>query len=268
MSSRSNLALNEYGSGNDVLSLPSVRMGDRLVSIDLAAPVEGGDGTVDETGVRSQAAEGIVAQLSLRHPDLVLRPSLRRAPAITVEPDYWTVADGDERFLFFTAYGTEFDGFERALEIDPTVLDPVLADRFQDRRIYRVTLTDRAITLVEETAAVGGRLRTCSSTRDGWQFQLRFPSRDALVAFNGHCRERDVSVTVEHLSIADEHRESVVSLTEKQQELLAVAYEEGYFDVPRRISQQELADRLGVSKSAVSQRLRRAIAELCASTFS
>lgn len=241
-------------------------MADRLVSLDLAADVERAD--VDRAGVRSQAEGGIVAQLRLQHPDLVLRPSLRRAPEITVEPDYWTADDAGRTFLFFTAYGPEFDGFETALGIDPTVTDPVLVDRYPDRRIYRVALTDRAITLVEATAAVGGRLRGCSSSRDGWQFQLRFPSRDALVAFNGRCRELDVSVTVEHLRLADEECEGVVSLTEKQQELLAVAYEEGYFDVPRRISQDELADRLGVSKSAISQRLRRAIAELCASSFS
>ncbi|WP_306058944.1 helix-turn-helix domain-containing protein [Natronococcus wangiae] len=240
-------------------------MADRLVSLDLSADV---DRDVDGAGVRSQAEGGIVAQLRLRHPDLVLRPSLRRAPEITVEPDYWTGGDSGRTFLFFTAYGAEFDGFERALEIDPTVADPVLTDRYPDRRVYRVALTDRAITLVEATAAVGGRLRTCSSSREGWQFQLRFPSRDALVAFNARCRELDVSVTVEHLRLADGEREGVVSLTEKQQELLAVAYEEGYFDVPRRISQDELADRLDVSKSAVSQRLRRAIAELCASSFS
>jgi len=72
-------------------------------------------------------------------------------------------------------------------------------------------------------------------------------------------------VAVDHLRLSDDDDDGVVALTEKQQELLAVAHEEGYFDVPRGISQDELADRLGVSKSAVSQRLRRAIGELCAS---
>lgn len=227
------------------------------------------DGAADgeKSGVRSQADGGIVTQLRLRHEDLILRPSLCRTPEITIEPEYWTSAETGRRRLFFTAYGTAFDGFETALEIDPTVADPVLVDRYTDRRVYRVALTDRAITLVDATADVGGRLLSCSSSRDGWQFQLRFPSRDALVAFNTYCRDQDVSVTVDQLRLAGKESNSVVSLTEKQQELLAVAYEEGYFDVPRRISQNELAERLEISKSAVSQRLRRAIAELCASSF-
>ncbi|WP_293031738.1 helix-turn-helix domain-containing protein [Natronococcus sp.] len=230
------------------------------MSLDLAADPDG-------VAVRTQADGGVLAQLTLSHPDLVLRPSLRRAPEITLEPEYWTDAGGDRTLLFVTASGAEFGAFETALGLDPTVTDPVLVDRTPGRRSYRLELTDRAITLVEATAAVGGRLRGCSSCREGWRFRIRFPDRDALVAFNDRCRERDVSVTVDHLRPADADGGGPVSLTEKQRELLTVAYEEGYFDVPRRISQDELADRLEVSKSAVSQRLRRAIARLCGSAF-
>jgi predicted DNA binding protein len=243
-------------------------MADRPVSTDLVdAGVEVDADGADALGIRSQADDGIVVQLRLRHPELVLRPSVQRAPAITVEPDYWTNGEGGRTLLFFTAYGTSFDEFEAALASDPTVDDPVLVERFQDRRSYRVALTDRALTLVEETAVAGGQLRRCLSSREGWQYQLRFPDRDALVAFNAACRERDVSVSVDHLRLPGEQRSGLVALTEKQTELLTVAYEEGYFEVPRRISQDELADRLGVSKSAVSQRLRRALGELCASSF-
>jgi predicted DNA binding protein len=230
------------------------------MSLDLAADPDG-------VAVRTQADGGVLAQLTLSHPELVLRPTLRRAPEITLEPEYWTDAGGDRTLLFVTASGAEFGAFETALVSDPTVTDPVLVDRAPDHRSYRLELTDRAITLVEATAAVGGRLRGCSSCREGWRFRIRFPDRNALVAFNDRCRERDVSVTVDHLRSADADGGGPVSLTEKQRELLTVAYEEGYFDVPRRISQDELADRLGVSKSAISQRLRRAIAQLCGSAF-
>jgi predicted DNA binding protein len=222
----------------------------------------------DRAELESQADGGIVAQLRLDHPDLFLRPTLRRAPDVTVEPDYWVTVDPDRTLVFVTVYGTAFDPFETALETDPTVTDPTLVDRYPDRRVYRVAIADRALTLAAETAAVGGRLLEVSSVRDGWQVQLRFPDRDRLVAFNETCCDRDVSVTVDHLRVSDDGDDGVVALTPKQQELLAVAHEEGYFEVPRGISQDELADRLDVSKSAVSQRLRRAIRELCAANLS
>lgn len=222
----------------------------------------------DRAGVRSRADGGVVTQLRLDHSSLFLRPTLRRVPDITVEPEYWTTAGTGRTLVFCTVYGDSFEAFETALETDPTVADPVLADRYADRRVYRVALTERAVTFVSLTADAGGRLLELSSCRDGWRVQLQFPSRDDLVAFNDACRERGISVTVDHLRLSNDGDDGVVALTEKQQELLAVAHEEGYFEVPRGISQDELADRLDVSKSAVSQRLRRAIGELCTSTLS
>lgn len=238
-------------------------MADVPVSIDIAdAEID-----VEQSGLRSQADGGIVAQLRLDHSDLFLRPTLRRATDISVEPEYWTTVE-TRTLVFVTVYGSTFDAFEAALETDPTVVDPVLVDRYPDRRVYRLGLTERALTFVDKTAEVDGRLLEMSSCRDGWCLQLRFPDRDDLVAFNEYCRDRGISLTVDHLRVSDEEDDGVVALTDKQQELLAVAHEEGYFDVPRGISQDELADRLGVSKSAVSQRLRRAIGELCAAALS
>ena len=247
-------------------------MADALVSIDFADPTESleklSDATDDRSPIQSQADGGIVAQLRLDHPDLFLGPTLRDAPDVTVEPDYWTTVEQERTLVFVTVYGTAFDQFETGLETDPTVTDPVLVDRYPDRRVYRVALTDRAVTFTATTAAVGGRLLEISSCRNGWQVQLRFADREQLVAFNDYCRDREISVTVDHLRVSDDGDDGVVALTAKQQELLTVAHEEGYFDVPRGISQDELADRLDVSKSAISQRLRRAIGELCASSLS
>ncbi len=243
-------------------------MADAAVSIDFADLDE--SSATNRTRVRSEADGGIVTQLRLDHPSLFLRPTLRQASDVTIEPDYWTTVEGGRTLVFVTAYGSdeEFEAFESTLETDPTLFDPVCVDRYPDRRVYRLAVAERTLTVVSKTAEFGGRLLDCCSTRDGWQVQIRFPERDALIEFNQYCRDRDVSVAVEHLRVSDDEDDGVIALTEKQQELLAVAHEEGYFDVPRGISQDELADRLGVSKSAISQRLRRSIGALCASSMS
>ncbi|GAB3036304.1 helix-turn-helix domain-containing protein [Natronobiforma cellulositropha] len=217
----------------------------------------------DTTHVPSRADGGIVAEVLLDHPDLYLGRTLRTAPEVTVEPEYRTTLESGRPLLFCSVYGDTFDAFERALTTDPTVTSPVLVDRYPNRRVYQVELSDRALTFTERVAEVGGRVLTVSSSSDGWTVGLRFPDRDALVAFNTFCRQHEITFRVNHLRTADGVDDGLVGLTDKQQELLTVAFEEGYFDVPRGISQHELATRLGVSKSAVSQRLRRAIAELC-----
>lgn len=55
-------------------------------------------------------------------------------------------------------------------------------------------------------------------------------------------------------------------LTDCQREALRVAYERGYFEVPRRASLEDLAIELGVSASSLSERLRRAQRHLVEST--
>lgn len=47
-------------------------------------------------------------------------------------------------------------------------------------------------------------------------------------------------------------------LTDRQHEVLEVAYELGYYDVPRRSSTEEVAAELGVDDSTVSEHLQRA----------
>jgi predicted DNA-binding protein YlxM (UPF0122 family) len=48
-------------------------------------------------------------------------------------------------------------------------------------------------------------------------------------------------------------------LIKKQQELLAIAYSNGYFDKPREMTLQEIAEELDISTSAASGRLRRGV---------
>ena len=51
-------------------------------------------------------------------------------------------------------------------------------------------------------------------------------------------------------------------MTAAQREALLTAYEEGYFEEPRKTSQQEVVDRLGISSTAAGGRIRRGMSKL------
>jgi len=53
-------------------------------------------------------------------------------------------------------------------------------------------------------------------------------------------------------------------LTEKQRETLIAAYKHGYYDIPRKISSEELAKKLGLVDSTVVEHLRKAEKRLMA----
>lgn len=47
-----------------------------------------------------------------------------------------------------------------------------------------------------------------------------------------------------------------------QRETLLTAYRQGYFGIPRRTNQADLAEELEISDSALSQRIRRGVSKL------
>lgn len=57
-------------------------------------------------------------------------------------------------------------------------------------------------------------------------------------------------------------------LTETQQELLDLAVEEGYYEVPRETTHRELAEQIGRSPGTVSERLQRIESKLVATAVS
>lgn len=62
--------------------------------------------------------------------------------------------------------------------------------------------------------------------------------------------------------------EPLDSLTDRQREMVETAYEMGYYEVPREVSTEELAEELGVDGSTVSEGLQRAERNLLGKHFS
>ena len=104
--------------------------------------------------------------------------------------------------------------------------------------------------------------------RRGMYPMLPFAVRDGkvrvtLVGDNEQVKEfletRGVNYKVLSLTDAKFSLNSPISrLTEKQQEAISLAFRLGYFDTPRKVSADELAEKLGLSSSTLAVHLRRA----------
>ena len=101
--------------------------------------------------------------------------------------------------------------------------------------------------------------------------------REPLTDLIDDLRSAVENVSVHRLKRVDSHQSGnrqkfvtldLYELTEKQRQAVTAAVAAGYYEAPREISLGELADRIDISKSALSQRLKAAESKLVTSAFS
>lgn len=192
----------------------------------------------------------------------ILREAIRAAPGTTVVHEEQYVVGDEIRYLFW-AEGDGLDAFESGLAADPTVSRPAVLAEAGGRRLYRVTLTEagEAVTTFPTWGEFGLVMLDSRATREGWRVRIQLPDREALSGFVDVCLDRDLSFRIDAIYSGTGGDDGLGwAVTDVQWEALIAAHEAGYFDIPRSASLEEVADRLGVSSQAVSERLRRGMA--------
>ncbi len=246
MSGESNNVTNQLHSGNLTKSTPTVA-------------------SSEKAGIEQKLYD-IVAEVSLSGPDLLLSPTIKAVSDVTIETEHLTGTT--PKHLFISVRGEDFETFERELQQDYTVAEPVLVETYEGRRVYRLEPVSTVELIAPRCPELDARILDVESGDGGWVVRMQIPTRQALVSFREYCLENDVTFRVNQLGNATDHKETdVVGLTEKQKQLLRMAFECGYYEIPRRISQNELAHELDISTSAISQRLRRDTEQLIGSAL-
>lgn len=201
----------------------------------------------------------IFACIHLEHP--LMREALYEVPEMEVE---WERVDtGADTEMLFWALGRDFEAFDVALQEDRTVSVSQSID-VGEQRLYQVCLTDEGLDVLlypvfVETMSLVGR---ATGSHEGWQCEFYFVDHSALERFVEACQERGIGFEIVRLQGWEGAVDQEYGLTDTQRETLETALEVGYFDIPRETNLTELADRLGISDTAASQRLRRGLSTL------
>lgn len=127
-----------------------------------------------------------------------------------------------------------------------------------DKTLFEVHWSSDIDGLIQALIDTQAKILEASGTAETWDFRLRFPSHEQLSSFNMALTDEGIPITLRHIynpSVPDEQS----SLSSEQRETLRLAYREGYFKIPRRTTQTQLADDIGISDSALSQRIRRGV---------
>ncbi|WP_411962827.1 helix-turn-helix domain-containing protein [Haloferax sp. YSMS24] len=208
-----------------------------------------------------------IAEFTINSQALPLMDAIKRAPGIRLDVEQFVAADPKQPVLFLWASDGDFEAFESGLRRDDTVESPQLMESLPERRLYRVQISDDAGAVVyPNDVEVGSCRLDMAFTADGLHTRMRFPDRDALVRYRSLCREMGLEMNVRSIYRGDTEQATEYGLSEKQREVLTLAAEMGYFEVPRAVSLSDLAAELDISPQSASERLRRGVATLVSST--
>ena len=214
----------------------------------------------------------VVVHLTVPARDFTLGRLLRIDPAMRFELECVVPTSG--RIVpFFWAIGGDLSAFEGDLAERDVIESLEVCDTATDRGGTPRTLFEVAWNPVGEDFMHGvvdskATILEAIGSYDEWQFQLRFTDQSDVSRFQNDCRAAGIRFRVDRVYTLEEwHVQTQFQLTEKQHELLCTALEEGYFDVPRNTSLDELAAHFDVSRQALSERLRRAHATLILNTL-
>jgi predicted DNA binding protein len=178
------------------------------------------------------------------------------------------IPTGEAVMPYFWVTTDDADPVRATLSEDPLTRHVEIVDRVDEEILFRVEWDpdiDGLIDVLLNTEAV---VLEAVGTGDSWSFELRFRDYDALSEFYQRCVGKGIDITLGKVHDPVEGTGAgSYGLTTEQHETLLTALEAGYFDVPRRTTLVDLGERLGISDSAVSQRLRRGLARLVAATL-
>lgn len=209
----------------------------------------------------------VIADIALPAEHAPLGPLVTTRPGVRVRLET-LVPTGERVMPYIWIRDPSVESVEKVFEDSPAIRSAEVVDHIADEALFRVTWSDDVEGFVASIDETDGTVLQGIGQDGRWEFQLRFPDYDQLSAFYRDSQRRGIAVDLERVyKPTDPVDKATQPFTDAQREALQIALEEGYFAVPREITLEGLADRLGISDSAVSQRIRRGLTQLLTLTL-
>ncbi|WP_232686987.1 helix-turn-helix domain-containing protein [Halobacterium zhouii] len=189
-------------------------------------------------------------------------------PDVTVELER-VVPSTSTVVPYFWVRGVETGDIVEAFAEHPGVRNIQLVDSVANEHLLRAEWVPNHEGVLDVLAEAELAIIEVIGTDEQWSFQIRGDSRDHLARFSTRCEELDIPIQLSEVrALARIENNEKNEMTDAQREVLALAYERGYFNSPRDVTMAELGDELGISQQAVASRLRRATRRIVSDTLS
>lgn len=210
----------------------------------------------------------MIAEFDLETP--AMQTALQHAPELDVSIIQQTSTDSGRLAVVVNAVHGPFDDFESGLDQDGSVASWGRFSDGDERRRYRITLTERGRKLSTYPcwSSNGAVFLDGTRRRDGWRFRIQLPDEDSLQQYVSYCENHAIDFNPVRLSRTNQSPVTErYGLTATQTETLVNASQQGFFEIPRDCTLEQLAAKSDITHQALSERLRRGMDSLVNSTL-
>lgn len=204
----------------------------------------------------------VITDISVPTNQFALGRLLDDYPEITIELER-LVPLHDGIIPLFWVDGATLADLTVTIEKDPLSEEVRHLTEMNGRHLFEVKWSPEVDALVDPLIESGAEVLRAEGTVDRWEFRLQFRNRAQLATFRELCQDNEVDM---HLNAfynpAVPVKKTDDGLTDEQYDIIDTAYQQGYWEIPREITLDELAALIGISSNAASQRLRRGLTML------
>ncbi|GAA0663181.1 helix-turn-helix domain-containing protein [Natronoarchaeum mannanilyticum] len=209
-----------------------------------------------------------IAEICIPTDEFVLRETLDAVPDAEFEVMRVAAHGTDDVIPFLTAHAPDQDDLERALTDDGSVENVTRLADSDDEWLYQMEWVEDIRFILHVLTEEDGTILSAYGNGDGWHLRILFTDRESLSATFDFCDQQGLSLDIKRIyELEDATRRGQYGLTAEQLDTLETAYERGFYDIPREEPMNALADELGISHQALSERLRRGHRNLIENTL-
>ena len=148
------------------------------------------------------------------------------------------------------------------LEADETIEEYELLGEFGESALYQTEWTKQVRFTLRIILGTDATVLSARGAAGTWKLKVMYADRSSLSEAHEFAQDHDISFEVRAIRDLQDEPQGLYGLTADQRKTLTAAAEAGYFEIPREVSLEELADTFDVSHQALSERLRRALQAL------
>lgn len=201
---------------------------------------------------------GKVVELTIPTEQFALSDTFDIVPDATAET-VPVAAHGDrESMPVLSVVSSDTDRLTDAIRSDGTTEDVVALSGSSERQLYQISWRAPVRVVLGVFLQTSGTLLCARGTADRWYLQILFPNQDPISVICENWREHGIDPSIQRVvTVAGTFGFAELQLSQCQHDTLLTAYEMDYYDVPRGVTLEGVAEELQISHQALSERLRR-----------